>query len=73
MRWLNVVTSVDTIYQTNNNITVEFSNVTKLESKWTIEGMNLAIKNSFLPMTHFHLTNYKIGTSNFAVITNLGI
>ena len=69
MRWLNVVTSVDTISQTNNNVTVEFSNVTKLESKWTIEGMDLNIKNSFLPKTHFHLSNYKVGKRNFAIIT----
>ena len=68
MRWLNVVASVDTIYESNNNVTVKFSNVTKLESKWKIEGMNLIIKNSFLPKTHFHLNNYNVQMSYSATI-----
>ena len=68
MRWLNVVTYIDKKSHNSMNVTVEFSNVTAIESKWTIEGMNLVVKNSFLPKTHFHLSNYKFGSSKLAVV-----
>ena len=69
MKWLDVVTSLDTISQANNNVTVEFSNVTKLESRWVLLGMNLVIKNSSLPKTAFYLSNHLGGINNFVTVT----
>ena len=64
-----MVASIDHLSKANHNVTVEISNVTQLESKWEIKGMNLITNNSFLSKTGFYLSNHKSGISNIVTVT----
>ena len=69
MSWLNVVTFVGNLSETDD-VTVEFSNVTLYESDWLIHSMNLIVNQSLVSMIKFHLTNKEMDSNISALIIN---